>query len=212
MSKLSLNQKLSAIGVRLASESNKKKDRTWIDIEEVLYEASLEVDQDSRLFMLLCSWVKVHGEYVVIEKLMKFQKKEESKWLVALAIYATEQKYHKWKSLVKKIKGKHSLSTTAIAKQAISFKGKEDLFYKHGFLIAKDSIRIRASDVATKEKLIKENLQYKNRFLYGANWRSDIITAIEMGYENPYRIMKAIGCSYPSVYRIFNDYNLVLDL
>ncbi len=209
MNKLSLNQKLNVIGVRLATTPDKVSKKIWVGIEETLYEASLEVENDSRIFMLLCSWIKYHGEHVVVEKLMKLQKEGESKWLVALAVYATEQKYHKWKSLVKKITGKHALSTIAIAEQAISFKGEEPSFYKHGFLIAKGSIRTRASDVATKQKLIKENLQYRNRFLYGANWRSDIITAIEMGYENPYRIKKATGCSYPSAYKVFNDYELV---
>lgn len=209
MNKLSLNQKLSVIGIRLANTSTKVPKKVWIDIEQTLYEASLEVENDSRLFMLLCSWVKAHGEHVIVEKLMKFQKNAESKWLIALAIYAVDQKYHKWRGLVKKLKGKHALSTIDIAQQAIDFKGKENSFYEKGFLIPKGSIRTRASDVATKEKLIKENLQYKNRFLYGANWRSDIITAIEAGYENPYRITKAIGCSYPSVHRVFNDYKLV---
>lgn len=212
MSKLSLNQKLSTIGVRLAGVPAKLFEKVWVDIEETLYEASLEVENDSRIFMLLCSWVKYHGENIVVEKLMKLQKEEESKWLVALAVFATDQKIHKWKSLIQKVSGKHALSTIAIAKQSISFKGKEESFYKHGFLIPKDSIRTRASDVATKEKLIKENLQYKNRFLYGANWRSDIITAIEMGYENPYRIAKATGCSYPSAHKVFNDYKLVSGL
>ncbi len=143
---------------------------------------------------------------------MKLQKKEESKWLVALAIYAVEEKFHKWRSLVKKVKGKHSLSTVSIAEQSIKFKGAESAFYKNGFLIAKGSIRARDVDVATKEKLINENPQYKNRFIYGANWRSDIITAIEMGYENPYRITKATGCSYPSAHKVFNDYKLASGL
>ena len=82
-------------------------------------------------------------------------------------------------------------------------------FYTNGFLIPKNSIRVRETDVAPKKKLIQENLQYKNRYVYGANWRADIITAIQLlEFENPYQITKAIGCSYPSAHRVFNDYKL----
>ena len=39
-------------------------------------------------------------------------------------------------------------------------------FVKRGFLIAKDSIRAREKDVASPQRLCKENLQYKNNDAY----------------------------------------------
>jgi hypothetical protein len=209
MSHLSLNEKLNHIGIRLAGSFAKPPQGTWVDIEDTLYEATLNIDHDARLFMLLCSWVKVHGKHVVIEKLLKLQKKQESVWLTALAIFATESKHHNWKSLVKKVTGEHALSTVKIAKEAIKFKGADSAFVKRGFLIARDSIRAREKDVAAPEELAKENLQYKNRLLIGSNWRADIITAIQMGFKNPYQISKAIGCSYPSAFYTFKDYEII---
>jgi hypothetical protein len=60
----------------------------------------------------------------------------------------------------------------------------------------------------TAEDLIKSNLQYKNRFIYGANWRADIITAIQFGYDNPSKIKDLIGCSYEPANRIFKQYKM----
>lgn len=212
MSNVSLNQKLSHIGIRLAGLTTELTEKVWIDIEETLYQASLEVESDSRLFMLLCSWVSVHGKYVVIEKLLAWQKQKESAWLVGLAIFAVAHKIHGWKSLIKKIEAERSLSTNQIARAAIDFKGEDNTFKNTGFLIPKGSLRIRSKDVATVLDLSRENLQYRNRLLIGSNWRSDIITAIQLGYKNPYQIAKATGCSYPSAFYTFKDYAIFQQL
>ena len=71
---LSLNEKLKHIGFRIDSKGTKNRRRKTlqsIDIEETLIEASRTVSKDSKLFSLLCSWVKVHGDYVHISKLLK---------------------------------------------------------------------------------------------------------------------------------------------
>lgn len=87
-----------------------------------------------------------------------------------MAIFAVQNNNHKWKKLIKKVKG---------------------------------------SDVTSKKRLIKENLQYKNRYLYGDNWRADNMRAIQLEFKNRYHINKAIGCCYPSAHRLFNDHKLV---
>ena len=208
MDNFSLDEKLSYIGVRLSTAESPLAPSDWIDIEETIYEATLEATKDSRLFLVLLSWVSVHGDHVIIEKLMKLQKKQFSNWLVPLSIFAVDKGFHRWKKLIQKVEGEHALSNLKVAKQSIAFKGGEDGYLEFGFLIPKGSLRVRKSDVASKERLISENRQYRNRYLFGANWRADIITAIEKGYENPYRITQAIGCSYPSAYRVFKDYTL----
>lgn len=214
MDNISLDDKLNYIGMRISSGSiSSKNDRyPWVDIEETIYEATLECSNDPRLFMVLCSWVKVHGEHVVIEKLIKFQKNRKSVWLIALAIFAVSESLHKWKSLVKKVDDKYSLSTNAIASQTIQYKGIDPRFADSGFLIASGSLRVRESDVKTVEELLESNPQYRNRFIIGSNWRSDVITAIQMGLRNPYQIAKATKCSQPSVYKIFKEYSLVSKL
>jgi hypothetical protein len=209
MSNLSLDQKLSYIGVQLAGIP-KIKNSQWIDIENTLHEATLEFSQDSRLFSLLCSWVSIHGDYIIIEKLMKLQKKKNSPWLIALAICAFNMGFHQWKRLIKKQKGPLAFVSADLALSSIALKGEEPNFRKNGFYIPLGTIRVRASDAQTSERLVKKNPQYRNRLLFGASWRADIITAIEVGMKTPYQIAKILGCSYEPAHRIFKEYALAM--
>lgn len=211
MSNPSLDQKLMYIGVQL-SGVQKIKSSQWVDIENTLHEAALEVPQDSRLFSLLCSWVTVHGDYVIIEKLMKLQKKKNSPWLVALAVCAFNMGFHQWKRLIKKQKGLQALISAELAMSSITLKGEEPNFRKNGFLVPMGLIRIRTSDVQTAESMVKKNPQYRNRLLFGASWRADIITAIEVGMKTPYQIAKTLGCSYEPAHRIFKEYALAMSV
>ena len=209
MSNLTLDQKLNYIGVQISIPQKVIfPNHKWIDIENTLHEATLEVTQDSRLFSLLCSWVSVHGDYVIIEKLMKLQKKKNSPWLVALAVCALNMGFHQWKRLIKKQQGPLALVNTALASSSISIKGEEPNFRRNGFLVPKGIIRIRPLDSLTPERLVKKNRQYRNRLLFGASWRADIVTAIEVGMKTPYQIAKTLGCSYEPAYRIFKEYAL----
>ncbi|MCM2352543.1 MAG: hypothetical protein NDI63_02925 [Pseudobdellovibrio sp.] len=206
---LTLDQKLQYIGVQLALLKKNPKSE-WVDLENTIHEASLEIAKDSRLFSLLASWISVHGDYVIIEKLMKLQKNNNSPWLVALAISAYNLGFHQWGRLIKKQKSEFALVDLELAKSSIALKGEEAAFKKYGFFIPKGTIRIRAKDVRTIEQLIKDNPQYKNRLMYGASWRSDIITAIQLGIKTPYQIAKTLGCSYEPALRIFKEYQLVM--
>jgi len=207
MSDISLDQKLQFIGIQILATKKLRLD-SWIDIENTLHQASLEVTHDGRLFSLLCSWVSVHGDYVIIEKLMKLQKKNNSPWLVALAICAFNLGFHQWKRLIKKQKEIFALVDVDLAKSSIALKGEEPNFRQYGFLIPRNIIRLRSKDAQTIERLVKKNAQYRNRLLFGASWRADIITAIEKGMKTPYEISKAIGCSYEPAHRIFKEYRL----
>jgi hypothetical protein len=207
MSNLSLDQKLAYIGVQIVTP-NRPLSKIWIDIEKTLHEATLEVSSDTRLFSLLCSWVSVRGDYTIIEKLMKLQKKRNSPWLVGLAICASNLGFHQWKRLIKKQKAELFLVDHGLAVSAIAVKGEESNFRKYGFLMPKGVMRVRASDAQTPKRLVTKNPQYRNRLLFGACWRADIITAIKMGMKTPYEISKTLGCSYEPAHRIFKEYLL----
>jgi predicted transcriptional regulator len=57
----------------------------------------------------------------------------------------------------------------------------------------------------TRKSVAAINVQYRNRLLYGADWRADVITAIQMGATRPATIVKWIGISYEPAHRIFED-------
>ncbi len=212
MSSPSLNEKLVYIGFQLAGISRPTNSDGFIDLERTLHAAALEIPKDSRLLSLLCSWVSVHGDRVIVEKLMRLQKKTEAPWLSAISQVALNLGYHKWKRLVRKQKAETFLIDRDLALSGIRLKGEETGMRKLNFLTPKGSIRIREKDALSIRELAKINRQYRNRLIFGAAIRSDIITAIEQGIPTPYSIAKAIGCSYEPAHRVFNEYKLVQDL
>ena len=58
------------------------------------------------------------------------------------------------------------------------------------------------------KELAHDTQQCRNRLLYGASWRADIIAAIEQGAANPFIISKTLGCSYEPAHRIFREYQI----
>ena len=204
-----LTAKLKAIGFRLWGDA--KKLDGFVDIERTLHEAALGSAIDGRLFSLLCTWVSVHGDKVVIEKLMKLQKKENASWLVAVVVFAENKGLHKWKRLLRKQKQELFFVSLESAMSQIARKGEIAGMREQNIFIAQNEIRIREDDVLSSKQLAKFNRQYRNRFLYGACVRADVITAIEQGTPNPYQIAKIVGCSQGPAYRIMKEYQLAIE-
>ncbi len=212
---LSLDDKLRLIGIRLSGDH--KISNEWIDIERTLIEASYEASKNNRLLSLLFSWMKVHGTYLITEKLLKVYKeisseRGENPWFNALLIFASAECSHKFSRWLKKESHHVYWGDKESAKALIELKGAYSLFKKYNIYIPESSLRIRDSDVLTPKELTKLNRQYRNRYLYGASWRADIVTAIEMGIHTPYQISKITGCSYEPANRIFREYELVIEL
>lgn len=208
MNNLELNQSLQMIGFRISGKLSESKD--IVDIEKTLFEVSLQVSLDGRIFALLCSWVLVHGDKVIIEKLMKMQKQELSPWIVALAVFAYHHGFHQWKRLIKPLKNKIFFVSFESAQSQIARKGAFPGMAEQNIFIANNEIRLRTEDILSQKELIQSNRQYRNRYLYGACIRSDVISLIEVGVPNPYQIAKKLGCSQGPAYRIMKEYRLAM--
>lgn len=210
-----LDYRLEQIGFQIRSKGSRHEYvNKWIDIEATLLDACYEIRNDARLLALLMSWLQVHGRYVIIEKLMKLTKrrekiKGENPWVAAIAAFAVDRGFHKWKRLVEKQAKPVYLHDRDLVQSLIRLNGEEEYLSRQNFVIPKGSLRIRESDVLSPEQLVRINRQYRNRYLYGASWRADIITAIEEGLKNPFQIAKTIGCSYEPAHRVFSEYKMV---
>lgn len=207
-----LEYRLVHIGISLSIEGEVSK-KTWVDIEQTLIDACYEVESDSRLLSLLFSWVGVHGKYLNADKLIKLYRltskyRGESPWFYALCAIGVEIGILKLKKGIKKQK-EAVFFRNEKSKNLFELKGAIPYLEKIGIMIPEGTIRIRDKDVLPAEILLKKNKQFKNRLLFGANWRADIITAIQWGMENPNQISKVLGCSYEPANRIFREYMLV---
>jgi hypothetical protein len=214
--KISLNQKLSLIGIRIGFSElqNLKLNCFDYDIEETLILASYESSNDFRLLSLLVSWVSVHGDYVIVEKLFKKLKEYEkyrgpSLIMNILSVQAVLSGFLKWKKwIISSEKKPQYPIKKELIESSIEYQGLNEEFAKHGVLIPKKLLRLRELDVYSIEELAKFNIQYRNRLIYGSSWRADIIAAIEFGFKNPSAIAKTIGCSYEPSHRIFREYSI----
>lgn len=203
---------LVCIGMRFDTESLQAASERNTDIETVLLDIVEVFPEDSRLVSVFLSWIKVHGNYVIVEKLAKLatQRMKDARsdlpWLSMTAAWAVECGYHKWRKLIKKVPTPTYLYPKMMSEGAIKMKGIIPWLEPLGFRIPQNSIRIREEDVMHPEKLIRYNLQYKNRYLYGPSWRADIITAIQRGVTSPAEISRVVGCSYEPAYRVCHEY------
>ncbi len=204
------NKALACIGIRLGGVSIRPRDTSDHDIERVLLRGAAEMRRDGRLASLLFSWIHVHADHVIVEKLRKLVRSAEDEdqalGVSALAAYAASQGRHKWKKLIRRQSPKACLFTGRSASSAIRLKGAEPWAEEQGILIARGSLRIRPADILAPNELARLSLQYRNRLLFGASWRADIITAIQQGAATATEVMKRVGCSYEPAHRVRREY------
>ena len=216
--KILFNARLRMIGFRISIPNSEKFTGTFTssdcDIEETLIECLYEARDDNRLLKILLDWIRTHGEHVILEKFFKklkdWEKHRGKTLLLELLIgVAIVSGHKKWKRHLKTNPAKPIYPyDEVLSKSSISVKGKNQELAKLGILVSSNFLDSKKNDVLSVEELIKTNIQYKNRFLFGPNFRADILSAIETGAENRFRISKSLSCSYESVHRIFKEYNL----
>ena len=120
---------LIAIGFRLSSADESRIEVENVDIESTLLYVIGTFSDDYRIASILLSWVKVHGNYVIVEKLFKLRAKaakktgEASPWMTLVAAWAVECGYHKWRKLTKMEKAPVYLYDPTVSESAILRKG-----------------------------------------------------------------------------------------
>lgn len=214
--------KLNFIGFQVESPQNHKPDYSSdqflseYDLETILLQACYEVDQDSRLLSLLFSWGQIHGEYIIANKFLKYYEvfiktRGECPWVSAFCAFMVSLKRQKFAKGIKKYNEKVWVGNRP-QEEGIKMKGSIDYLEPLNIFIPNGNVRLRNQDALSPEELLKINQQYKSRYLFGANFRADIIYAVQMGFTNPYRISKTLQISYENVRDTYNDYIKLKDL
>ena len=184
------------------------------DLELALLEVIYLADEDMHFFNLLIAWCEIHSDSIIYEKLEKhysLYSKYRGKTIVydIFMIFCAEFGKRRIKSRCSRQKSKilfpNSTSTKAMLKKSPPI----DVLKKYNIYLPENALRIRIDDIFSVKDLANRNQQYKNRYLFGACWRSDIIFCIEGGATSPSEIARVIGCSYEPANRIWNDYYAV---
>ena len=206
-----LYTKLSQIGfsVRCSLEEEIQN----VDIERTIVEACYYVDEDGRLLSLLFSWLKIHGSHIIPDKLFKeyAQMKKylgDTLWFSAICAYMASIKDPRFKKGIQISKKVHHYMNQDQA-SLIKMKGAVPFLKAIGILVSESSLRIRQTSILSSDELVRLNRQYRNRYLFGANWRSEIITAIQNGANTPISIAKELGIARSGVGKVFKEYTTV---
>lgn len=212
-----MNDRLRAIGVRV-SGAGSAVGEDQIDIEMALLAAIEEFPRDARLASLTLSWIKVHGSFVIVEKLKKLASRSEkdrpgsTRWLAAVAAFAASLGDPRWRTLVRRSPEPLYLFPKEVTESAVRLKGAIKWLQKANIRVPEGSLRVRDEDVLGPRELMRRSRQYRNRYVYGPSWRADIVTAIERGAANPAAVAKMAGCSYEPAYRVFRQISMVRGL
>ncbi len=180
------------------------------DIERTLIQACYYIDKDGRLLGLILSWLKIHGSHVIADKFLKEYEQAkkylgETPWVSGLCAYMESLKDHRFKKGIKRLKVHHHLGNTDQT-TLVSLKGAQKVFEDVGIIVPHSAIRIRERDIVNPEDLIKSNLQYRNRYAFGANWRAEIITSIQNGAHSPAQVARLLGIAKSRVGIVFKEY------
>ena len=206
-----LYEKLSAIGVCISSEPYPMLWGRSVDIEKTLMDSAefILLNRNSRILSLLLSWIKYHGEQVNIERLKKLvhADKRDLAWINLFAFYGLHCKQTRWRILANQVVGRVLVNGhLKMVQTRANFKGEESWARHSGFIIPCDSEPADEKYVLTSQQLAQMNVMYRNRLIFGASWRADIVTAMGLGAQTPAEAARLVSASYEPAYRVFRDF------
>lgn len=211
-----LSERLAAIGVMVTAASISPADILRVDIEETLVESAVALARGNDLKLLgpVLTWVAVHGSAVIIEKFAKILRRRQNEgddieFASLFALTAIEHGHKRWSIIAERfapdVTAPRHIGPVDLSEALLRLRGEEDWSRGSGFLVPKGSATINPKWVLSRPTLAKQHLQYRNRLVYGAQWRSDIVTAYELGARTPVEASRMTGASYEPCYRVKSE-------
>ena len=213
---LSIEQKLASIGLMVSANEADFKQLREVDIEQTLIEAISCFGSDEAFLRYLnpvFTWIEEHGSAVIVEKFVKllFNRQLQGKdiaYSFLMAKFAEHVGLRRWNQILKLKPNPDHLRYVGpadICESFIKLRGEEEWSKGSGFKLPKGIILLNKKWILSRSSLAKLNHQYRNRLIYGAQWRSDIITVIERGVTTPIEVSRISGASYEPCHRILAD-------
>lgn len=182
--------------------------------EECLIELSNRALSDFKTVSLLLGALKTHADLIHPEILLKFlqrcNKSAQTNVLGALIFKLDDRRFQKIINYCKDQKHIHKNENPAkelVLAAKIGQSKYDSHFSKFGIEISELPLP-DPKKISSLERLTKSNTYFKNRILFGCNWRADVISCIQLGSTNPSQVKDRLHCSYETAHRIFNDYSV----
>ena len=182
--------------------------------EECLVQVSSALLKDPKALKLCWGALKKHQDLLHPEMLLKFLNNEstEPNVIGALLLKLNHRRFSKIVDHCKKAKFKSEKPSKILQLAAKIGQTNYDIHFKAFGLDISELENIDTKKISSLEHLTKNNIFYKNRLLFGSNWRADIISCIQKGEENPSQIKKRLHCSYETAHRVFSDYSKFMEV
>jgi hypothetical protein len=205
MISVSIDSLLKGIGCNMAVNAPVK-----FFPEECLVALSNRVLKDFKALMLMSSAVNTYKDLFHPEMLLKcLQNSEADLNIVGAMLKKTkDRRFSKViefcrNSRQKPVQPSRTLSLAARTGQSLF----DSDFEAFGIKIT-ELPYVDEKKITSLGRLLRGNIYFQNRILFGCNWRADIVSCMSLGFDNPSAIKKRLNCSYETAHRVFNDYIL----
>jgi hypothetical protein len=200
----------------VASETLFAKDREQVDIETTLADSFVALGQGEahlRLLNPVFTWIEVHAAAVIVEKLLKVLVKlneagEDISYGALAARFALSKGHRKWavlQSITAASKQQKTVGPPEMSESLLKLRGEEEWSRGSGFTLPRGVIGTDSKWTLSREALAAVNRQYRNRLIYGPQWRADIVTAVERGATTAAEASRLSGASYEPCHRILDE-------
>jgi len=206
MTSVTTDSLLKGIGCNMQGKASKT-----LFPEECLVELSKLVLADPKALVLVTGAIERHADIFHPEFLMKILKSTEgdSNVIGSFLLKTKDRRFLKVIQYCHELKYKSAKpSRTLTFAFQIGQAPVDPDFAKFGLKISELN-KVDEKKITKRLLWAQKNIFIHNRILFGCNWRADIISAIEMGSENPTEVKNRLKCSYETAHRVFNDYMLI---
>ncbi len=209
MISVSTDSLLRGIGCNMIAKSPSK-----LFPEECLLKLSTQALLDVKTMTLVVGALKSHSELFHPEFLLKKIKTTDNDTNVigALLTKTNDRRFIKTIEHCRKLNYKSITPAKTLRFSLKIGQTKADRDFASFGIQISELTAAEEKKISNINFLAKTNVFFRNRLIYGCNWRADIISAIECGSKNPTEIKKRLDCSYETAHRIFNDYQIIKNI
>lgn len=179
--------------------------------EECLVELSRSILTDPKTLVLVIGAIERHVDIFHPEFLMKILKSAQvdANVIGSLLLKTKDRRFLKVIQYCRELKYKSMKPSKTLTFAAKIGQTPADSDFAEFGLNISEMNKVDEKKITKRELWAKNNLFIHNRILFGCNWRADIISAIEVGAENPTEVKNRLKCSYETAHRVFNDYRII---
>jgi hypothetical protein len=184
------------------------------DLEGTLVHASSlgMDDHDFRVLAVLTTWFGIHHPHVNADRLVRLvtahgSERARAYW-AALAVWHVKDR--RFARLAGRVAGAPVDLLAVGTDFQLRRRGEDPRFAGSRLRVPGGTLRDRAEDVLSPEKLVQRHAGYRNRVLMGPTWRADVWTVLEKAPDlSIAEVARRAACSFATAWQAAQDFKLL---